>query len=1442
MKKTLKVLFLLGISILCSSIPSTYAQVSNNVPDYYYANYKFAGEWESILDWFTKAKARYSVNNDFSSSDFEQLSKYFDKTFPHLTKDYTSVYEKCSLLANSLAKNYTYREMESLMWNGCYKSLTQAIGRINSSYTVKPTVSANPSAWMAPMTVTFDARSSSDPSMETIPTDNFYRYYRDENGVDTPIGQWQVTSYTFNEPGKFIVHLVVRSSNVNQGILDWEKNLTINVTPKAADIVVYANTRRMFKNIPLKIWITEAERWVVFDWSLTKPRWWREILSHRWTITNSSAWFTYDSKYIDGEPSFVNVPLVWNGLFKVTLTTRDNEKNTVSESYNIYLSDPVTVIKQTPEKWTSSTTFTFDWSASYSITSRLTSYVWELFDWNWDENNGNKIVMFQGKKMNLNWNQRLNPWNYMVRLTVTDAAGHQNVDTKDLYVESTTPTPQFTATPTNKRLYPSEFTLDASNTTDIDVSNGVDSLEYHREFSTENVKILSTENNNEKMVVQFNEKWRHIIRMTATDQYWKFASVSKYIDVKSTLRPEIEVIPWPITWWKTLEFKSSVNETVRDYSWNFWDGTKAISSESAKDTQHIYWRRWIYPVQLTVTNTDGEYNTVTEKAFVWEIDYPIAAYSVLNSNSFYIQSSDKCRIETEPWIYNEEEAYPVDRYAKVTINPSRSVNTKWTSNWLQYVFEKEAMAWTNQAKSTNQFTTSFSQVGCHYVDLTVKDSNVWKQDKTRIWFNVKNATPKLKSVALSFPQYADTTNNNNNNVWIWFTNDTNSNKSIFDCSGTSNLTVKVTAVEPSDSDWNISRLRFYYYNIDDPDRILEYKESRISAPYVYFVIPKIAWEYKFWVMVYDNDGWMIDSDEYLASNPSIYFPAACGEAWVPTVTLKVSSTNVQVGDTVTYTIISKIASDNEDFETDRTFYYDFNWDGIWDSVTKKDTATYTFTEDYEDWVIPRAAVEYRWKVWQTEWATVIVRNWIKPILLTNSCGNTVIFRDMSVGIMQQRQICFETSECEAWNTKFRRTHISTTDPNGLTWWTETSITQNDSFVWKYDNYWEHDVSIYLKNKYWIEVQTWFVVRTSSDSSNWRIAPWINMITIPETTVNNSNLEIFLSKVMNNTLLMYINNENWETCYVDTDIATDSDWDWKSDNDMDIQCNKMAKIKYEPDYESAIWRIYFTNKWSLTFKNFYVTFEWIVLELDDEKKEIYNDITTLVNWIEDLSTENTDLKKSLDRLRKNLNNRSEVTSIVITINEQIEEWWIKMSASQKDMLDSVLGRLSNEDTVVSVWMNEYERSKKEIIALLPTKSSLKSTIEWMFEDFDEKVADYWPEKRVELLEWIWDEIIKDSKKNKWDESYITPHFCKIFEHFNISAYTDRCWTASDTISSNYDIAKNEQTTTSEKSKFPLRLKIILIVLVWWLLTMWWIIVFFSIKARLNTESENEDEEW
>jgi hypothetical protein len=88
-------------------------------------------------------------------------------------------------------------------------------------------------------------------------------------------------------------------------------------------------------------------------------------------------------------------------------------------------------------------------------------------------------------------------------------------------------------------------------------------------------------------------------------------------------------------------------------------------------------------------------------------------------------------------------------------------------------------------------------------------------------------------------------------------------------------------------------------------------------------------------------------------------------------------------------------------------------------------------------------------------------------------------------------------------------------------------------------------------------------------------------------------------------------------------------------------------------------------------------------------------------------------------------------------------------------------------------DDYEKNKMEIIALLPAKWSLKSTIEWMFEDFDEQVADYWSEKMAESLGLIWDVIIKDSKKNKWDESYFTPYFCNIFDYYGVTDFTDKC---------------------------------------------------------------------
>jgi len=60
--------------------------------------------------------------------------------------------------------------------------------------------------------------------------------------------------------------------------------------------------------------------------------------------------------------------------------------------FNISISDPVAIIQQTPEKGNTSTTYSFGATASYSLTSRLKIYTWELFD-----SEGNKLDTLQGK-------------------------------------------------------------------------------------------------------------------------------------------------------------------------------------------------------------------------------------------------------------------------------------------------------------------------------------------------------------------------------------------------------------------------------------------------------------------------------------------------------------------------------------------------------------------------------------------------------------------------------------------------------------------------------------------------------------------------------------------------------------------------------------------------------------------------------------------------------------------------------------------------------------------------------------------------------------------------------------------------------------------------------------------------------------------------------------
>jgi hypothetical protein len=143
---------------------------------------------------------------------------------------------------------------------------------IRSKYTVKPRIEASPRYGAAPMNVTLDARGSSDPSNDTIPERNYYWYYKDSNGDERVIGRGPVVNYTFQTETTYIVHLTVRSSNAEtQGVFDGSESIAVTVDPKAANIVVYANGKKLDENDIIRLGSHEAEDGILIDGTATTP-------------------------------------------------------------------------------------------------------------------------------------------------------------------------------------------------------------------------------------------------------------------------------------------------------------------------------------------------------------------------------------------------------------------------------------------------------------------------------------------------------------------------------------------------------------------------------------------------------------------------------------------------------------------------------------------------------------------------------------------------------------------------------------------------------------------------------------------------------------------------------------------------------------------------------------------------------------------------------------------------------------------------------------------------------------------------------------------------------------------------------------------------------------------------------------------------------------------
>ncbi|MDR0368976.1 MAG: hypothetical protein LBH96_00075 [Candidatus Peribacteria bacterium] len=269
--------------------------------------------------------------------------------------------------------------------------------------------------------------------------------------------------------------------------------------------------------------------------------------------------------------------------------------------------------------------------------------------------------------------------------------------------------------------------------------------------------------------------------------------------------------------------------------------------------------------------------------FIGETGFPIIAFRIKNNNGFFLQRNEGVCTVTEEGKTQNYDAFIVDRYQDITIDPGISVNSKGTNVGLVYYFQPKY----EEVYSQNTFSHKFNEIGCQYIDLTIDDTTVGKQDYERIRFKVNNALPTLKNIMLSFPQYG-----NESGIGFQENNVQNVLEPIGDSN--SNLIVKVTANNAYDPDGSIAYFKWYYYPKDNPNKILETRITPTNIPYTFFTVPRVAGEFMFGVTMYDNNDGVKKSEEIIGNGPTIFFPPTNNNPEIPIVTLKSDKLSVNV--------------------------------------------------------------------------------------------------------------------------------------------------------------------------------------------------------------------------------------------------------------------------------------------------------------------------------------------------------------------------------------------------------------------------------------------------------------------------------------------------------------------------------------------------------------------
>ncbi|MDQ7022513.1 MAG: PKD domain-containing protein [Candidatus Gracilibacteria bacterium] len=572
-------------------------------------------------------------------------------------------------------------------------------------------------------------------------------------------------------------------------------------------------------------------------------------------------------------------------------------------------------------------------------------------------------------------------------------------------------------------------------------------------------------------------------------------------------------------------------------------------------------------------------------------------------------------------------AYIISRKDNIVFSGKESIDTNGKNTGLSYSW----LVGQGKYKTGQSINERFDELGCYRVKLTVKSEREKSTSFSDIWVKVKNMNPTISGLKISAVNLE-----------------------------TDPVIVTVSALGTKDPD-GVIQSYLWYYTTDIDNEAQDFRITK--TPSTAFVIPKIQGTYYFGVMLKDNNGAKVNSEDLINKIGNNFIELQGDNSNTPLIDFTTSDSSVSIGEEVSFRAIAKnIRGDS--IEKTAKFSWDFDGDGFYDEESDKGTITHKYKKSGTFY--PKVKVRNK-GFSNTRTLTMSVSNKLVSDFKYISIGNKFIFVDTSKG---------------------------TIDKNSWDLGDGTKQEDREKFIHKYnDKESTHFVELTVAEGTKVKKITKEVEKDLRNLIKTR-KTGLNVFTFPALS---SNGTIILLEEDDIFIYLGESKGNFQFYGIDYDIDNDSDINGGADDDIDNIKNSSYKTG-SPE------KIILNNQREQTIRLFLLDEEGntidskdiqIIKEYIEEEKELiigeFNGVTDKEKAkIEDLKISLSKLPQKdrmkamqfLNKLQESWGDETEKVRTIISFEEFIYSTGYENSDNIIDLLESLISEDNSDERTVA----------------------------------------------------------------------------------------------------------------------------------------------------------------